>query len=143
MSGQPLVLQCLRWLGGGWPRRVILLMVFILASSVGVILVSHETRALYSRIQVEEHASDNLDSEYERLLLEQSAWAGYNRVDQLAREELQMQTPRQANLVLMRRSPRLLQTASVRDAASQLAAETGLARRDLYARAVRINGEKA
>jgi hypothetical protein len=26
---------------------------------------------------------------------------------------LQMQTPRQANLVLMRRSPRLLQTASV------------------------------
>jgi cell division protein FtsL len=113
VSGQPLVLQCLRWLGGGWPRQVILLMVFILASSVGVILVSHETRALYSRIQVEEHASDNLDSEYERLLLEQSAWAGYNRVDQLAREELQMQTPRQANLVLMRRSPRLLQTASV------------------------------
>jgi len=46
-------------------------------------------------------------------LLEQSAWAGYNRVDQLAREELHMQTPRQANLVLMRRSPRLLQTASV------------------------------
>ena len=76
-------------------------------------LGSHETRALYSRIQVEEHASDNLDSEYERLLLEQSAWAGYNRVDQLAREELQMQTPRQANLVLMRRSPRLLQTASL------------------------------
>ncbi len=113
MSGQPLVLQCLNWLAGAWPRRIVLLLAFILASSVGVILVSHETRALYSRIQVEEHVSDNLDSEYERLLLEQSAWAGYNRVDQLAREELNMQTPRQANLVLMRRSPRLLQTASV------------------------------
>jgi cell division protein FtsL len=113
VNGQPLVLQCLSWFGGGWPRRVMVLLVFLLASSVGVILVSHETRALYSRIQVEEHVSDNLDSEYERLLLEQSAWAGYNRVDQLAREELQMQTPRQANLVLMRRSPRLLQTASV------------------------------
>ncbi|MDG1113911.1 MAG: cell division protein FtsL [Pseudomonadales bacterium] len=113
MSAQPLVLQCLSWFGGGWPRRVMVLLVFLLASSVGVILVSHETRALYSRIQVEEHVSDNLDSEYERLLLEQSAWAGYNRVDQLAREELHMQTPRQANLVLMRRSPRLLQTASV------------------------------
>ena len=113
MNGQSLVLQCLTWLGGGWPRRVMLLMAFILASSVGVILVSHETRALYSRIQVEEHVSDNLDSEYERLLLEQSAWAGYNRVDQLAREELHMQTPRRANLVLMRRSARLLQTASV------------------------------
>ena len=31
---------------------------------------------------------------------------GYNRVDQLAREELQMQSPRKADLVLMRRSPR-------------------------------------
>ena len=113
MNSQPLVLQWLTWLGGGWPRRIVLLMLFILTSSVGVILVSHETRALYSRIQVEEHVSDNLDSEYERLLLEQSAWAGYNRVDQLAREELQMQSPRKANLVLMRRSPRLLQTASV------------------------------
>lgn len=113
MTSQPLVLQCLAWAGGGWPRRIMLPMLFILASSVGVILVSHETRALYSRIQVEEHVSDNLDSEYERLLLEHSAWAGYNRVDQLAREELQMQSPRKADLVLMRRSPRLLQTASV------------------------------
>ncbi len=36
----------------------------------------------------------------------------------------------------------LLQTASVRDAAAQLAAETGLARRELYARALRLSGEK-
>jgi 16S rRNA (cytidine1402-2'-O)-methyltransferase len=37
----------------------------------------------------------------------------------------------------------LLKSASVRDAASQLAAETGLARRDLYARALRLAGETA
>ena len=36
----------------------------------------------------------------------------------------------------------LLQSASVRGAATQLAAETGLARRDLYALAVRISGGK-
>lgn len=36
----------------------------------------------------------------------------------------------------------LLQSASVRDAAAQLAAETGLARRDLYTRALRITGDK-
>ena len=39
-------------------------------------------------LQTEQHASDTLDSEYEKLLLEQSVWAGYNRVDQLARETL-------------------------------------------------------
>lgn len=37
---------------------------------------------------------------------------------------------------------KLLQSASVRDAATQLAAETGLARRELYALAVRISGGK-
>lgn len=36
----------------------------------------------------------------------------------------------------------LLQSASVRDAASQLAAESGLARRGLYTRALRLSGDK-
>jgi 16S rRNA (cytidine1402-2'-O)-methyltransferase len=36
----------------------------------------------------------------------------------------------------------LLQSASVRDAASQLAAESGLARRDLYTRALLLSGDK-
>jgi 16S rRNA (cytidine1402-2'-O)-methyltransferase len=36
----------------------------------------------------------------------------------------------------------LLQSASLRDAAAQLAAETGLARRELYERALRLAGEK-
>ena len=42
-----------------------------------------------------------------------SAWAGYHRIDQLAREELHMQSPNQGSLVLMRRSPRVVQTATV------------------------------
>jgi len=45
--------------------------------------------------------------------------------------------------VIDARLAELLQSASVRDAAAQLAAETGLARRDLYARAVRLSGAKA
>jgi cell division protein FtsL len=107
-----LLMQSLAWLISGWPLRLLLLLVFVMASSIGVILVSHETRALYGRLQVEEHVGDNLDSEYERLLLEQSAWAGYHRIDQLAREELQMRSPNQSSLVLMRRAPRIVQTAS-------------------------------
>jgi cell division protein FtsL len=107
-----LVKSLVRWVCVGWPGRVNLLLCFVLLSCVGVILASYETRALYSRLQVEEHVSDNLDSEYERLLLEQSAWAGYHRVDQLAREELQMRSPGQANFVLMRRSARWVSTAA-------------------------------
>ena len=40
------------------------------------------------------------------------------------------------------RMTELLQSASVRDAASQLAAESGLARRDLYTRALLLSGAK-
>ena len=113
MKSPSLVKPLLRWACVGWPGRVNLLLCLVLLSRVGVILASYETRALYSRLQVEEHVSDNLDSEYERLLLEQSAWAGYHRVDQLAREELQMRSPGQANFVLMRRSARMVSTAAV------------------------------
>ncbi len=112
MNSASLVRQLIRWSSSGWPGRTNALLCLVLASSVGVILASYETRALYSRVQVEEHVSDNLDSEYERLLLEQSAWAGYHRVDQLAREELQMRSPGQANFVLMRRSARMVSTAA-------------------------------
>ena len=104
MSGQPLVLQCLSWLGGGWPRRVLLIMAFVLASSVGVILVSHETRALYSRIQVEEHVSDNLDSEYERLLLEQSAWGSLQRIENMAAQKLDMRSPEPEEILIVKRN---------------------------------------
>ena len=112
MNATGLIWQLIRWIASGWQGRSNVLLCMVLLSCVGVILAAYETRALYSRLQVEEHVSDNLDSEYERLLLEQSAWAGYHRVDQLAREELQMRSPGQANFVLMRRSPRLVSTAA-------------------------------
>jgi cell division protein FtsL len=112
MNSDVLTKQFVQWVKAGWPGRISILIGFVLLSSIGVILASFETRALYSQLQVEEHVSDNLDSEYERLLLEQSAWAGYHRVDQLAREELQMRSPGQSNFVLMRRSPRLVSTAA-------------------------------
>ena len=72
-----------------------LVLVFLI-SALAVIYASHATRARYASLQTEQHTSDTLD-EYEKLLLEQSVWAGYNRVDQLARETLQMHSPDQTN----------------------------------------------
>lgn len=78
------------------------LVLALLVSALSVIYASHATRALYASLQTEQHASDTLDSEYEKLLLEQSVWAGYNRVDQLAREALQMSSPGQTNFLVVR-----------------------------------------
>jgi cell division protein FtsL len=46
---------------------------------------------------------DNLDSEYEKLLLEQSAWADYSRIDQVSREQLHMLAPTSKSIVVVGR----------------------------------------
>jgi cell division protein FtsL len=48
-------------------------------------------------------AQDYLDSDYERLLLEQSAWADYARIDQVSRDELHMLPPSVEDLVVVKR----------------------------------------
>jgi cell division protein FtsL len=60
-----------------------------------------ETRQNYSRLQVLVTESDSLDSEYEKLLLEQSAWAGYARIDELSRDDLGMLIPEGEQIVVI------------------------------------------
>ncbi|MDZ7686879.1 MAG: cell division protein FtsL [Gammaproteobacteria bacterium] len=62
-----------------------------------------ETRQQYAEIQQLERTQDHLDSEYEKLLLEQSAWADYARVDRISREELGMTSPAAKDIVVVTR----------------------------------------
>ena len=102
MIRKGVLVQCRNYFWTPSGRRSIVLVLVFLVSALSVIYVSHATRALYASLQTAQHASDTLDSEYEKLLLEQSVWAGYNRVDQLARETLQMRSPDQTNLLVVR-----------------------------------------
>ena len=102
MIDAEVLVQCRDYFWTPSGRRAISLIVVFLISALAVIYASHATRARYASLQTEQHASDTLDSEYEKLLLEQSVWAGYNRVDQLARETLQMRSPDQTNLLVVR-----------------------------------------
>lgn len=81
---------------------VALILVLFLSSSIGVVYSAHMTRQMYSSLQSLQREQDDLENEYEKLLLEQSAWADYTRVDQLAREELKMIAPSAEDLVLVR-----------------------------------------
>ncbi|MFT5102293.1 MAG: cell division protein FtsL, partial [Planctomycetaceae bacterium] len=54
-----------------------------------------------SRLQALVSEADNLDSEYEKLLLEQSAWAGYARIDEISRGDLGMQIPEGEHVVVI------------------------------------------
>ncbi len=71
-------------------------------SALGVSYSSHQTRNMYSELQQLEKNQDDLEHEYEKLLLEQSAWADYTRLNQLAREELEMTPPSNDELVVIR-----------------------------------------
>jgi len=100
---QPLMFRTLRWMAA-WPQFSVCLMVLaIILSSLGVIYSAHKTRQLYAELQGLQTNSDFLDSDYERLLLEQSAWAAYTRVDQVSHDELKMASPAAADIVVVTR----------------------------------------
>ena len=73
-----------------------------ICSALAVIAASHETRVMYRELQILQKEQDDLESEYEKLLLEQSAWANYTRVDQIAHQKLQMAPPDVEQVVVVR-----------------------------------------
>ena len=87
MHGSLLFFEMKTWLSCKQYLFIVMLFLLFLASSIGVIYSAHMTRQMYSSLQSLQQEQDDLDNRYEKLLLEQSAWADYTRVDQLAREE--------------------------------------------------------
>ena len=97
-----ILIDILNWLVR--PQQLLsgIILVAFTGSSIGVIYAAHKTREMYRQLQSLQQIQDDLDSEYEKLLLEQGAWARYVRVDQLAREELGMIPPPPESLVVIR-----------------------------------------
>jgi len=102
MISENLLTQTLRWV---LKRQLVvaLLLVLVLASALGVAVAAHQTRQMYSALQDVTRQSDKIDSEYEKLLLEQSAWADYTRIDKVSREELGMVSPVAKYVVVVER----------------------------------------
>jgi|TARA_B110000977_G_scaffold100191_1_gene131495 cell division protein FtsL len=98
-----LLFRTLSWLLAWQQLLIAALIGLLVVSSLAVALSAHETRQLYSQLQVLGQERDNLDSEYEKLLLEQSAWADYSRIDQVSREQLHMLAPTSKSIVVVGR----------------------------------------
>jgi cell division protein FtsL len=98
-----LVGKVFAWFTGWTQISATLLVLTGIASALAVIQAVHVTRQQYSELQELRAIQDNLDSEYEMLLLEQSAWADYARIDQVARDDLMMFAPTAATLVVVKR----------------------------------------
>lgn len=78
---------------------VALLVLANMATSMGVIYSKHQTRKLFVELQALHKQIDELNIEWGRLQLEQSAWSSHGRIEKIARTKLKMKLP-SANEVL-------------------------------------------
>jgi len=85
---------------GQW-LLVLLASAAVLASSIGVVFSSFETRRLVAKHQQLLGDKNSMQVEWGQLLLEQSTWGSYNRVEQLAGAKLKMRVPSPHEIVMV------------------------------------------
>ena len=86
------------------PRHIsIAILVLVLgASAFFVSFSSHQTRELYRNLHIIQKQRDDLDYEYQKLILERGAFADYSRITDLAKKERNMRAPLTNELVVLR-----------------------------------------
>ena len=78
---------------------IVILVVAVMCSAIGVIYSKHQSRKIFVNLQKLHNQVDELNIEWGRLQLEQSAWSSHGRIEKMAREKLQMTLPK-ANEIL-------------------------------------------
>lgn len=73
----------------------------VLISALLVVYARHQSRVVFVQIQTLENERDALNEEWSRLQLEQSTQAMASRIEGLAREQLDMRSPKPEQLVLV------------------------------------------
>lgn len=78
-----------------------LLSVTIVVTSLGVVYTKYQTRTLFVELQELQAERDQLNIDWGRLLLEQSTWATPTRIENEARERLNMHVPDPDSVVIL------------------------------------------
>lgn len=82
--------------------RISLLWLAVVVSAVAVAHYSHLCREQYAQLTAMEREANQLQVDYGRYLLEQSAWGSLQRVESIATEQLAMGTPRVDEIVMVK-----------------------------------------
>lgn len=80
----------------------VVLLLAVLATAVAVVAVKHQSRRTFVESQELLRTRDRLNVEWNMLQLEQAAWATHGRIEQVAREKLDMRIPRRDDVVILR-----------------------------------------
>ena len=74
-------------------------------SGVWVIKAKHQARQLFIELEELNREQDRLQVDWGRLQLEQSTWANHPRIETFARERLQMEAPREGEVLVLAEPP--------------------------------------
>jgi len=72
---------------------ILALAVAVMASAIASVYAKHESRKLFTELQSLSTERDEMEVEWGKLQIEQSTWSTYGRVEQLAREQMDMRVP--------------------------------------------------
>ncbi len=97
-----------QWLIAAIPRPspvqvgLVLLWLALLVSALGVVYATHQSRQLVHQLELARRESAQLQVAWGQYLLEQSTWAAYQRIEQVAAERLDMHVPATEDIVMVK-----------------------------------------
>lgn len=77
------------------------LVVAAFLSALAVIDIRQENRNLFAQLQALRQQRDQINVEWGQLLLEQSTWSTHARIEQLATQKLDMESPQHPRIVVV------------------------------------------
>ncbi len=86
------------------PLRIALMWLLVVASALAVALVSHLCRQQYAELTAMKRAANQMDVDYGRYLLEQSAWGSLQRIENMAVQKLDMRSPQPEEILMVKRN---------------------------------------
>ena len=82
--------------------KVALLACAVIVSAIASVYARHESRRQFVVLQKLNAERDALEAEWGRLQIEQSAWSGHARVEEMARKKMSMRMPAAAEIEVVR-----------------------------------------
>ena len=82
-------------------QKIAVLWVMVVISGLSVAYVSHLCREKYGKLMVMERDANQMQVDYGKYLLEQSAWGSLQRIEVSAIAELNMRSPKPEEIVIV------------------------------------------
>ena len=84
--------------GSGW---LLLVGVLVVITALAVSYSAHWSRLLLNEMAAEIEVREKAQAEWGRLVLEQSTWTAYSRIERIATEQLGMRVPEPSDVILV------------------------------------------